>query len=76
MKELQFKVYQEADGGYVAKAKLERGSIITEGDDLKELKDMIIDAVKGYFFDKPSEIPQSIRLHFVRINEEVFALAS
>jgi predicted RNase H-like HicB family nuclease len=76
MRELQFKVYQEEEGGYVAKAKFESGSIITEGDDLKELKEMIKDAVKDYFFDKPSEIPQSIRLHFVRINEEVFAIAS
>ena len=75
MKELIFKVYQENDGGYVAKTKLEKGSIITEGDNLDELKNMIIDAVKGFFFDKPKEMPDSIRLHFVKVNEEIFALA-
>jgi predicted RNase H-like HicB family nuclease len=75
MKEFVFNVYQEEDGGYVAKTKLEKGSIITQGDNLSELKIMIKDAIKGYFFDKPNEMPDSIRLHFVKINEESFALA-
>jgi predicted RNase H-like HicB family nuclease len=75
MKELVFKVYQEEDGGYVAKTKLENGTITTQGDDLSELKIMLADAINGYFFEKPAEKPTSVRLHFMKINEESFALA-
>jgi predicted RNase H-like HicB family nuclease len=71
MKELVFTVEADEDGGYVAKTRLEKGSIITQGDTLTELKAMIIDAVQGYYFDNPAERPHSVRLHF----EEVFALA-
>lgn len=71
MKELVFTVEADEDGGYVAKTRLEKGSIVTQGDTLTELKTMIIDAVEGYYFDKPTERPQSVRLHF----EQVFALA-
>ncbi len=34
----------------LAHSKLEKGSIITQGDDLVELKEMIKDAVEGYLF--------------------------
>ena len=71
MKELVFQVESDDDGGYVARAKLASGSIITQGDTFDELKSMIKDAVSGYFFDKPDELPQTIRL---QVNE-VFALA-
>lgn len=71
MNELIFQVEPDIDGGYVARAKLIGGSIITQGDTLDELKEMIRDAVSGYFFDKPESIPQQIRL---QINE-VFAMA-
>lgn len=71
MSELVFQVESDIDGGYTANAKLVGGSIITQGDTLDELKEMIRDAVSGYFFDKPEAIPQLIRL---QINE-VFALA-
>jgi len=71
MKELIFNVEADEDGGYIAKTRLDKGSIVTQGDTLPELKTMIIDAVEGYYFDKPDQRPQSIRLHF----EEVFALA-
>ena len=71
MNELIFQVEPDIDGGYVACAKLVGGSIITQGDTLDELKTMIRDAVSGYFFDKPDNVPQQIRL---QINE-VFALA-
>lgn len=64
MKELVFTVEADEDGGYVAKTRLEKGSIVTQGDSLTELKTMITDAVRGHYFDKPSELPQSIRLHF------------
>lgn len=71
MKELLFQVEPDEDGGYIARTKLVNGSIITQGDTLDELKVMIKDAVAGYFFDKPDEMPQTIRL---QVNE-VFALA-
>jgi hypothetical protein len=37
-----------------------------------ELKTMIQDATRGYFFDKPSQMPKSIHLSF----EESFLLAA
>ena len=71
MQELTFTIQPESDGGYVAKSKLEKGSIITQGDDIKELKAMILDAIDGYFWDKPNEKPKTVLLKF----EEVLALA-
>ncbi|MVM40458.1 2-oxoisovalerate dehydrogenase E1 subunit beta [Spirosoma sp. HMF3257] len=71
MNELVFQVEPDEDGGYVARTKLPNGSIITQGDTLDELKAMIKDAVSGYFFDKPDELPKTIRL---QVNE-VFAFA-
>lgn len=71
MRELVFTVEADENGGYIAKTRLEKGSIVTQGDTLTELKAMIVDAVQGYYFDKPTERPESVRLHF----EEVFALA-
>ncbi len=38
---------------------------------MDELKEMIKDAIEGYFFDKPDEMPRLVRL---QINE-TFALA-
>jgi predicted RNase H-like HicB family nuclease len=49
-------------GGYVAQSKQATGSIITHGDTLTELEAMIRDAIDGYFFDKPTERPVSVRL--------------
>lgn len=71
MNELVFKVERDIDGGFVAKARLTTGSINTQGDTLDELKEMVKDAINGYFFDKPGQRPTAVRLHF----EEVFAVA-
>ena len=71
MKKLVFTIKSDSDGGYVAKSKLEKGSIITQGDDIQELKEMIKDAIEGYFFDKPDQKPKSVLLKF----EGVLALA-
>lgn len=60
MKELIFTVEADKDGGFVAKTRLERGSIVTQGDTIPELKTMIIDAVEGYYFDRPEQRPQAI----------------
>lgn len=71
MNEITFTIESDEDGGYVARTKLGHGSIITQGDNLDELKVMIRDAIDGYFFDKPAERPLSVRLQF----DEIFALA-
>ncbi len=67
MSELLFNVTQEPDGGYVAVGE----SIATQGDTWDELCQMVLDAVKGYFYD--SEPPARIRL-FLHI-EQVLAVA-
>jgi predicted RNase H-like HicB family nuclease len=66
--ELVFSVTQDPDGAYVAECLTE--SIVTQGDTWEELREMVKDAVEGYFFDAPK--PQSIRLHLVR--DEVLSL--
>ena len=71
MKKLIFNIIQEPDGGYVAHAKLDKGDIFTQGDNLVELKEMIKDAIEGYFFDKPEHKPQSVLLRF----DEILAIA-
>lgn len=71
MKELIFDIEHERDGGYVAHSTLEKGSIVTQGDDLEELREMIRDAIEGYFFDKPNQKPESVILRF----EEKLAIA-
>lgn len=45
--------------------------IFTQGDTWEELREMVLDATKGYFFD--SEPPESIRLHLIR--DEVLKVA-
>ena len=70
MNELTFLVEEDPEGGYNAKAMGE--NIFTQGDTMKELKEMIKDAVECHF-DSPEQMPKMIRLHFVK--EEVFAFA-
>jgi predicted RNase H-like HicB family nuclease len=70
MNELIFLVEEDPEGGYNAKALGE--NIFTQGDTMKELKEMIKDAVECHF-DTPEQMPKMIRLHFVK--EEVFAFA-
>lgn len=67
-RELIFEVTQDADGGFVAECLSE--SIVTQGDTWEELREMVKDAVEGYFFDGPK--PHTIRLHLVR--DEVFSM--
>jgi hypothetical protein len=69
MRELTFEVTQEEDGGYCARAIGE--SIFTQGDTWEELREMVLDATKGYFYD--TEHPAIIRLHLIR--DEVLAVA-
>jgi predicted RNase H-like HicB family nuclease len=69
MDELVFEVTQEEDGGFCARAVGE--GIFTQGDTWEELREMVLDATKGYFFD--SKPPARIRLHLLR--DEVLAVA-
>lgn len=69
MRELVFHVTQEEDGGYCAAAIGE--SIFTQGDTWEELREMVLDATKGYFYD--SQPPDQIRLELVR--SEVLSVA-
>jgi hypothetical protein len=68
MKELIFLVEDAPEGGYTARALGE--DIITEGDDLDDLREMVRDAVRCHFDE--GKAPGVIRLHFVR--EEVLAV--
>lgn len=69
MNELVFEVTQEADGGFVAECLTE--PIFTQADGWTELRDLVQDAVRAYFFDK--DVPKFVRLHLVR--DEVLAIA-
>jgi predicted RNase H-like HicB family nuclease len=68
MRELVFEVTQEEDGGFCAKSIGE--GIYTQGDTWEELREMVLDATKGYFYD--SVLPERIRLHLLR--DEVLTL--
>ena len=68
-KELIFEVVQESDGGYCAECLTE--SIVTEGNTWDELRTHVREAVRGYYFDRPDQLPVSIRLHLVK--DEVLA---
>ena len=70
MQELIFIVEEALEGGFIAKAL--GHSIFTEGDNVDELKLNLKDAIKCHFYDS-TEIPQIIRLHFVR--DEIFQYA-
>ena len=71
MQELIFEVTQEGDGGYCAECLTE--AIVTEGDTWEELRQNVKEAVKGFYFDRPNEVPSTLRLHLVR--DEVLAYA-
>ena len=66
MSEIIFEVQEdEMDGGYVATA-LGHG-IVTQGDSLEELRQMVKDAVRCHFCEgNVDPMPKVIRLHFVR----------
>ncbi|QDV91680.1 hypothetical protein RAS2_27840 [Phycisphaerae bacterium RAS2] len=69
LEEIVFIVQEEPeDGGYSAVC--HPYGIFTQGDDLDDLRAMVLDAVAGRFADEPVK-PGRIRLHFVR--DEVVA---
>ncbi|MFW5681812.1 MAG: 2-oxoisovalerate dehydrogenase [Phycisphaeraceae bacterium] len=65
--ELIFTVEEADEGGYIATAVGE--AIVTEADDIEQLKAAVRDAVACHFDE--GDRPRSIRLHFVR--DEVIA---
>ncbi len=67
MTEILFVVSESAEGGYVASGV--DASIVTEADDLDQLRVAIRDAVRCHFAE--SDRPRVIRLHLVR--DEVIA---
>lgn len=69
MIKLVFEITQEEDGGFCAAAVGE--GIFTQGDTWEELRAMVLDATKVYFYD--SEAPRQIRLHLLR--DKILAVA-
>ena len=69
MTKIMFIVEEATEGGYVAHAV--GTSIVTEADDLAQLREMVRDAVRCHFDDSDADRPQVIRLHLV--HDEVIA---
>ena len=67
MTEILFIVDEDPEGGYVARSV--GASIVTEADDLTQLREAVRDAVRCHFDD--AERPRVIRLHLV--HDEVIA---
>jgi hypothetical protein len=61
-KEIIFLVEESAEGGYEARAL--GYSIYTQAEDMNELRNMVIDAVRCHFEEE--EMPRVIRLHMVK----------
>ena len=68
MSEIIFEVKEAEEGGFWARAL--GYSIFTQGDGWDDLRNMVKDAVNCHF-EKESERPKIIRLHYVR--DEVLA---
>lgn len=66
MNEIIFLIEEDPEGGLTARAL--GHSIFTDGETTGELKTNIMDALKCHF-EKQTDIPKVIRLHFVK--EEV-----
>ena len=69
MSEIVFLVEDDPEGGYSARALGE--SIFTQGADIAELRERILDAIRCHFADR-DDPPKIVRLHMVR--DEVLAL--
>ena len=69
MTEILFIVEDAAEGGYIAHAV--GVSIVTEADDLDQLRAMVRDAVRCHYDEADAERPKAIRLH--RVHDEVIA---
>lgn len=64
--EITLTVTPAEEGGFVASWDDPRGGgITTQGDDLRQLQEMVRDAVEGYFRAAGKQPPRNVRLHFV-----------
>ena len=64
--EITLTVTAAEEGGFVATWDDPRGGgIATQGEDLRDLQDMVRDAVEGYFQAAGVVPPRTVRLHFV-----------
>lgn len=70
MTEIIFTVEKDIEGGFTARALGQ--SIVTQGEDMNELKRNIRDAIRCHF-ENDADLPKIIRLHMV--TEEVFSYA-
>ena len=72
MKEITFEIEEDLeDGGFVAEAFVTEGEhIVTQGDTIDELKQMIKNALECHF-ENPLDIPHKVIMNFRR--QEVFA---
>jgi predicted RNase H-like HicB family nuclease len=72
MKAIVFQIEEDVeDSGYIAEAYTSNnGHIITQGDTIDELKEMIKDALECHF-ENSLEIPHKVIMKFIR--QEVFA---
>lgn len=68
MREIVFLVEESQDGGYFARAVGQ--SIVTQGETMEELRNMISDSVRCHFVEE--EMPKYVHLHVTR--EETFVL--
>lgn len=63
--EIVLTVTSAEEGGFVASwDDLRGGGITTQGEDLRELQEMVQDAVEGYFRAAGIQPPRNVRLHF------------
>ena len=69
MTEILFIVEEAEEGGYVAHAV--GASIVTEAEDLAQLRTMVREAVRCHYDEDDAERPKAIRLHLV--HDEVIA---
>lgn len=72
MEQITFNIEEDSDdGGFVAEAFTQDNSqIITQGDTIEELKNMIKNALECHF-DNPKDVPRKVILKFIR--QEIFA---
>jgi predicted RNase H-like HicB family nuclease len=50
-----------------------KGGITTQGEDLRELQEMILDATTAYFHASGTKAPSRVRLHFIADPELLLA---
>ena len=67
MKEILFNVERDEESSYLVASwdDPRGGGITTQGADLRELQEMILDAATGYFRAAGVPVPSRVRLHFV-----------